>query len=194
MAPKLEAIDFSTTALVVIDLQKGIVARECAPYTPQQVVENAAKLVNTFRNHNGFVALVRVATADGKDMLNPVTDQTPSAGSAERPRDYSEIVPEIGVIASDHVVTKHQWGAFYGTDLDLELRRRGIKNIVLCGIATGIGVDTTAREAYQHGYQQIFASDAMTGLSQQEHDYVLSYIFPRIGRIRTTEEILTAAH
>lgn len=190
---QLEPIDFSTTALVVIDLQNGIIARECEPYTSREVVQQAAKLVDAFRKNGGFVALVRVATSDGKDMLNPKTDQPASMNQVERPVDYSEIVPEIDVQPSDHVVTKHQWGAFYGTDLDLEFRRRGITTIVLCGIATGIGVDTTAREAFQHGYHQIFASDAMTGLSKQEHDYVLSYIFPRMGRIRTTEQILAAA-
>lgn len=189
---QLELIDFHTTALVVIDLQNGIIARECEPYTSHEVVEQAAKLVDAFRKNQGFVALVRVATADGKDMLNPKTDQSVTMAQVERPKDYSEIVPEIGVQASDHVVTKHQWGAFYGTDLDLQLRRRGIKTIVLCGIATGIGVDTTAREAFQHGYDQIFASDAMTGLAKQEHDYVISYVFPRIGRVRTTDEILAA--
>jgi len=125
-------------------------------------------------------------------MLRPKVDEAPRWGSGERPKDASEIVPEIGVTDSDHVVTKHQWGAFYGTDLDLQLRRRGIDTVVLCGIATGYGVDTTAREAFQHGYNQVFAVDAMTGLSQEEHDYVLKHIFPRIGRSRTVDEIVKA--
>lgn len=80
-------------------------------------------------------------------------------------------------------------GAFYGTDLDLQLRRRGIGNIVLCGISTGIGVDTTAREAYQHGYNQIFVEYAMAALLKEEHDYVCEYIFPRMGKIRISKEV-----
>jgi nicotinamidase-related amidase len=81
-------------------------------------------------------------------------------------------------------------GAFYGTELDLQLRRRGIDTIVLCGISTSVGVDTTAREAYQLGYNQIFAEDAMTAGEKEEHEYVCKYMFPRMGRIRTTEEVI----
>lgn len=102
-------------------------------------------------------------------------------------------MPEIGVTTNDHLITKRQWGAFYGTDLDQQLRRRGITTIILCGIASGIGVDTTAREAFAHGYQVIFAIDAMTGFSEAEHDHVRKVIFPRIGRLRTTDEILACA-
>jgi nicotinamidase-related amidase len=94
-------------------------------------------------------------------------------------------------IDDTHIITKRQWGAFYGTDLDLQLRRRGIDTIVLCGIATGIGVDTTAREAYQHGFNQIFVEDAMTAITKEEHDYVCNYIFPRIGKVRSTEKVIS---
>ncbi|KZL89103.1 isochorismatase family protein YecD [Clostridium magnum DSM 2767] len=73
--------------------------------------------------------------------------------------------------------------------IDLQLRRRGIDTIVLCGVSTGIGVDTTAREAFQQGYNQIFVEDAMAAITKEEHDYVCKYIFPRIGKIRTTENI-----
>lgn len=188
----LEDLDPKTTALVVIDLQNSVVALEGAPYSAKDVVAKAAQLVDAFRHRGSFVILVRVASKDGKDMLRPITDEASRWGSGERPKDASEIVPEIGATDSDYVVTKHQWGAFYGTDLDLQLRRRGIDTIVLCGIATGYGVDTTAREAYQHGYNQVFAVDAMTGLSVEEHEYVLKHIFPRIGRSRTVDEIIAA--
>ena len=98
-------------------------------------------------------------------------------------------MPELENSNNVHVITKRQWGAFYGTDLDLQLRRRGIDTIALCGISTGIGVDTTAREAFQHGYNQVFVEDAMTASTKEEHDYVCKYIFPRIGQIRTTEDV-----
>ncbi len=188
----LEHLSGASTALVVIDLQKGIVSRDCEPYKSQEVVLKAAKLVARFRELGALVALVHVDTKDGKEMLHPRLDEPSAQSSASRPSDWAEIVPEIGVKPSDHVVTKHNWGAFYGTDLDLQLRRRGIDTIVLCGIASGIGVDTTAREAYQHGYNQVFVSDAMTGLSKREHDYVIEYVFPRMGQIRTTDEVLEA--
>lgn len=187
-------LDSQKTALVIIDLQKGIVANSCTPYSAQQVVNNAAKLAQEFRKVGGFVVPVHVNSIDGKDTLHPVADGFPGWGGSNsvQPSDWAEFVPELQVGPADYRVTKHQWGAFYGTDLDLQLRRRGVHTIVLCGIATGIGVDTTAREAYQRGYQQVFARDATTGLSQTEHDYVLGYIFPRIGRVRFTEEIVAA--
>ncbi len=184
-------LDMKKTALVVIDMQKGIMGLQGAPYDSSAVLTNVVKLADAFREKEAFVVLVNVGTKDGKDMLRPVTDQ-PSAILGERPSDWSVIVPELGPKASDHLVTKHQWGAFFGTDLDLQLRRRGIDTIVLCGIATSIGVETTAREAYQHNYQQVFAEDAMTALIAEEHYHTLKYIFPRIGKIRKTDEIIAS--
>ncbi|MGG6311649.1 hydrolase [Paenibacillus macerans] len=180
------------TALVVIDLQQGIAhpSRESAPYRSDEVVGNAGRLARAFAEEGGFVVLVRVSSLDGKDMLKPDTDLHLSPGAY--PEGWDEIVPELAEVEGAHLVTKRQWGAFFGTDLDLQLRRRGIDTIVLCGISTSIGVDTTAREAFQHGYDQIFIEDAMTASTQAEHDFVCKYIFPRIGKIRSTEEVLTA--
>jgi nicotinamidase-related amidase len=180
----------ATTALVVIDLQKGIVGLPCAPYSTTNVVQHAASLIEAFHKAESFVTLVHVQTHDSKDILSPQTDTRPAA--IERPVDFAEFVPELGQQRADHIVTKRQWGAFYGTDLDLQLRRRHIDTIVLCGIATNIGVGMTAREAYQLGYHQVFAEDAMTALSKEQHEYELQYIFPRIGRIRKTEEIVSS--
>jgi nicotinamidase-related amidase len=98
----------------------------------------------------------------------------------------------MGPEPTDFVITKHQWGAFYGTELDLEFRRRGITTMVLCGISTDIGVESTARFAFEYGYSQIFAEDAMTALSAEEHNFSVTKIFPRIGLVRKTDQILTA--
>jgi len=87
-------------------------------------------------------------------------------------------------------LSTRQWGAFYGTELDLELRRRGMTAIILCGISTNIGVESTARFAYEYGYNQVFAEDAMAALSAEEHALTVTKIFPRIGLVRKTEEIL----
>ncbi|MGA2664710.1 MAG: isochorismatase family protein, partial [Nitrososphaerales archaeon] len=92
----------------------------------------------------------------------------------------------------DIVIGKKQWGAFYGTELDLQLRRRKIDTIVLCGIATNVGVESTARFAYEYGYQQVFASDAMAAMSAEAHAGALKYTFARIGRVRTTAQVLDA--
>lgn len=180
------------TALVVIDLQKGIAAigAYAAPHTGEKVVENAGKMAKAFAEKGAFIVLVRVSTTDGKDMLKPLTDA--QAGGRTYSAGWDEIVSELADIPGTHLVTKHQWGAFHGTDLDLQLRRRGIDTIVLCGISTAIGVDMTAREAFQHGYQQVFAEDAMTAQTAEEHNYVVKHIFPRIGRIRSSEDVVAA--
>lgn len=185
-------IHVEKTALVVIDLQEGIAhsGRQSAPYTSGQVIQNASKLAQAFAEKGGFVVLVRLSFTDGRDALKPQTDMNPSP--VQYPEGWDRLVPELAGVKNAHLVTKRQWGAFYGTDLDLQLRRRGIDTIVLCGISTSIGVDTTAREAFQHGYQQIFAEDAMTASTQEEHDYVCKYIFPRLGKVWTCEEIVGA--
>lgn len=182
-----EIIKAEKTALVVIDLQKGIVNRELSPYTGEQVVQNANRLVNAFVEKGAFVVLVRISSVDGKDMFTPRVDL--KMNPMQFQEGWDSLVPELVNVKKAHIITKRQWGAFYGTDLDLQLRRRGIDTIVLCGISTGIGVDTTAREAYQHAYHQIFVEDAMTAGAKEEHDYVCKYIFPRIGQIRTSEEV-----
>ena len=185
------SIDTSKTALVVIDLQKGIVEREVAPHSSQEVVERAARLADAFRQKSMPVFLVRVTPSpDGKDALHPLADA--GMAMATPPAGWADIVPELGPKQGDFVITKHQWGAFYGTELDLEFRRRGITTMVLCGISTNIGVESTARFAYEYGYHQIFAEDAMTALSAEEHTATITKIFPRIGLVRNTEDILQA--
>jgi len=135
------------------------------------------------------VFLVRVALSpDGKNALHPVADAPMQF--QKPPPDWTEIVPEMGPKPGDLVITKRQWGAFYGTELDLEFRRRGITAMILCGISTNIGVESTARFAYEYGYNQVFAEDAMAGLSAEEHTLTVTKIFPRIGLVRKTGDIL----
>lgn len=182
-------IQADKTALVVIDLQNGIVnGGQRAPHTGAQVVQNASTLVKEFTEKGAFVVLVRVSSVDGRDMLQPNTDM--KMGAMQLSEGWDNYVPELADTPHVHKISKRQWGAFFGTDLDLQMRRRGIDTIVLCGISTSIGVDTTAREAYQHGYHQIFVEDAMTASTKEEHDYVCNYIFPRIGQIRSSEEVI----
>jgi nicotinamidase-related amidase len=179
------------TVFVSIDLQKGIANRDMTPYKSNDVVKNAAMIAEAFRKKGALVVLVNVGSKDGKDMLRVITDQ-PSFNSGQLPPDWSELVPELNKQPSDLLITKHQWGAFYGTELDLQLRRRGINTIVLCGISTNIGVETTARDAYQIGYNTIIAIDACTGSSAEEHEHSKKFIFPRIARVATTNQILEA--
>jgi nicotinamidase-related amidase len=134
--------------------------------------------------------LVHVAFRDQKDRLSLAVDSPMIAGAM--PANWADIVPEIGPRQGDIVIVKRQWGAFYGTELDLQLRRRGVRTIVLGGIATNFGVESTARDAYERGYEQVFAEDAMTSMSAEGHRFVIDNILPRIGRVRSTEAILQA--
>jgi nicotinamidase-related amidase len=184
-------IEASRTALVVIDLQKGIVSMPGAPRSPAEVVARAARIAGALRAAGGTVVLVHVKpSADGKDSLKPITDAPGPPGRGAP--DWAEIVPELGPEANDIVITKRQWGAFYGTELDLQLRRRGVDTIILCGISTNIGVESTARDAFERGYQQVFVEDAMTARGADDHLHTVSSLFPRIGRIRSTDEVLAA--
>lgn len=126
-------------------------------------------------------------------MLHPILDQSPQWGSGgDRSADWMDFVDEIKPTQRDIVITKRQWGAFYGTELDLQLRRRKIDTIVLCGVITNMGVETTARDAHQYGYNQVFVTDAMAANSKDEHEASTKYVFPKIGLLRTTNEIISA--
>lgn len=180
------------TALVAIDLQNLIVSRPTQPHDARAVVERTARLAVALRAKGGFIVWVRVAgSADGKDRLNPVCDQ-PWTPPRDLPPDANEYAPGLLPQPSDHLITKRQWGAFYGTDLDLQLRRRGLTTIVLTGIATNIGVESTARDAFERGYEQIFVEDAMSALSAAQHENTVVNIFSRMGRVRRTAEVLAA--
>lgn len=179
-----------STALVLIDLQRGIVASPtAAPLSGAEVVGNAVKLADAFRAQGAPVVLVRVSFAP--DFSDVVPGRTEHAGlGGVPPEGWDVIVDELSGHLGDIRVTKRNWGAFHGTDLDVQLRRRGITQIVLAGIATSIGVESTARAAYEHGYHVTIATDAVTDLNAEAHRNSLERIFPRLGESAGTEEIL----
>lgn len=186
-------LDPLTTALVLIDLQKGIVGQPLAPHDAKTVVGNSAKLARRFIERKARVIRVNVtfSTGDkpGQEVDSPM--QLPPGGL---PPDWADFVPEIAELDA-LTITKRQWGAFYGTELDLQLRRRGIRSIVLGGVSTPIGVEQTAREAWQHHYAVVIAEDACaaSGAGADEmHKHSVEKILPRIARVRATDEILAA--
>jgi nicotinamidase-related amidase len=177
------------TALVVIDIQKGIVAFPTV-HPVRAVVANVVQLADAFRERKLPVVLVHVGWA--ADLADAVKTRA-EAKPLSRPlgSDFFEYVDELKANPqSDILIQKRQWGAFYGTDLDLQLRRRAVTNIVLCGISTSIGVESTARDAWERSYNLTFALDAMTDMNADAHDRALKIIFPRIGELGTTDEIL----
>lgn len=186
-------IDPRRTALVLIDLQQGIVGRPLAPRSGPEVVRNASRLAVGFRAAGAAIVLVRVAfQTDFKDALKAPADLPAQFDPSALPPNWTELVPEVGPEPGDIVITKHQWGAFYGTELDLQLRRRDVRTIVLGGISTNIGVESTARSAYEHGYAQVFVEDAMASNSTEAHEFAVRNIFPRIGNVRSTDQVLSA--
>ena len=184
--------DPKRTALVVIALQHGIVGRTPAPHSGPDVVARANAIAGALRDAGGVIVWMRVTPSpDGKDALVPPTD-APNVTPGERPANWAELVPEVDKQPGDFVLTKRQWGAFYGTELDLQLRRRGVNTIILCGITTNIGVESTARDAFERGYHQVFAEDATSARTVEEHEFVMKTTFPRVGRVRSTAEIVAA--
>jgi len=177
------------TALVLIDLQRGIAGSPAVPSTGPEVVARSVELADAFRAHGLPVVLVRVTfRPDGSDAV-PGRTEVPRP-AAPRPAGWDEIVDELAGHPEDVVVTKRNWGAFHGTDLDVQLRRRGVTQIVLGGIATSMGVESTARAAHEHGYHVTFATDAVADRSVEAHSHTVEHVFPRLGERGTTAEIL----
>jgi len=186
------SLDPRRTALVVIDLQKGITRFEGSPYSTSGVIANCVELLTAARAAGAQPVLVHVGLApDGSDMLRVACDEPMRAGGA-LPPDWAELIPELNQQPGDIVILKRQWGAFYGTDLELQLRRRGLTTIILCGIATEFGVESTARDAHERGFEQVIAHDAMTGRTTESHANAIAHIFPRVGRVRSTAEVIAA--
>jgi len=175
-----------TPALVIIDLQKGIVSVPTIPtvHPIAGIVQQAATLATAFRARGFPVVLVNVAGRAPGRTDAPRPDVTP-------PPDYADLVPELNPQPTDHRITKTRWGAFHGTSLDAYLRDLGVTQIVLSGVATSIGVESTARAAYDLGYNVVLATDAMTDRNAAAHTNSVTLIFPRLGETTTTPQLLT---
>jgi nicotinamidase-related amidase len=170
-------------ALVVIDQQNGIMGIPAAPHTTMDVVAKAVELAKAFHTHDLPVVLVR-ATGGA-----PGRTETPGGLGGQPPEGWDVIVDELAGHPDDVVVTKRTWGAFHDTDLDAQLRRRDVTQIVLAGIATSAGVESTARAAHEHGYHVTLAVDAMTDRDLDVHNHSVEQIFPRLGETGTTADI-----
>jgi nicotinamidase-related amidase len=172
----------TTAALIVIDLQKGIVGMPTVHPTGE-IVARSAQLARAFRERGLPVVLVNVtAAAPGR------TDAGRFHLSLQP--DFAELVPELERHPDDYVVSKQRVGAFIGTSLDKILRERGVTQVFLTGVATSAGVEATARSAHDYGYNVVFVVDAMTDRNAEAHSYSVEKTFPRIGETETTENVL----
>jgi nicotinamidase-related amidase len=170
------------TALIVVDLQRGIVDL-ASVHSIGDVVARASTLAAAFRQHRLPVVLVNVAGG--------------APGRTERPRPghpfpdgWTDLIPELDRRPDDIAVTKRTWGAFASTDLESQLRRRGVTQVVIAGVATGSGVESTARQAYEAGFNVTLATDAMTDPHLEAHDYCIANVFPRLGESGSTQAII----
>jgi nicotinamidase-related amidase len=171
------------TALIVVDLQKGIVGLP-AIHPMADIVARARTLLDAFRRHGLPVVLVNVAgAAPGR------TEQPPRLTGA-LPEGWTDLIVELDRQPSDIVVTKRTWGAFANTDLEARLKALGVTQVVVCGVATGTGVESTARQAYEQGFNVTLVIDAMTDVRPEAHAYGIANVFPRLGETGTTDDVI----
>ncbi|HVI50772.1 MAG TPA: hydrolase [Candidatus Sulfotelmatobacter sp.] len=189
----MSAFESRSTALVLIDLQNGIVGQPWEPHDSAGIVARSRTLADRFRAAGAPVVLVRVAfAADFADAPGQNVDQPVALPKGGLPPEWSQLVEGLAQ-PGDLLITKRQWGAFHGTELDLQLRRRGIKTVVLGGIATNIGVESTALQAWEHGYDLVLAEDLCAGPSAELHAMAFKHIFPRLSRVMRSDAIALAA-
>ena len=174
----------SNTALIVIDLQKGIVSGNFI-HPIADIVDRTRALIDVFRAKDLPVVLVNVAgRAPGRTEQGPRASQTFAEG-------WADLLPQLDRQPSDIAVTKRSWGAFATTDLEIRLKMRRITQIVVAGVATSVGVEATARQAYEQGFSVTLALDAMTDIREEAHEYSIGNVFPRIGETGSTQEIIS---
>jgi nicotinamidase-related amidase len=184
-------IDAKTTALVLVDFQNFSAKMQTKPISPREALANGVRLADASREKGVLVVLIRVGhPANHTPHPNLPIDQAFSGF------DYSdnpmELCPDLGPKDGDVIVDKYNWGAFYQTNLDAQLRRRGIKTLIMGGLVTHIGVDSTMRQAQERNYAQILASDAVAAFEISQHEHVLRHVAPRLSKVRTTDQILAA--
>lgn len=171
------------SALIVIDLQKGIVSMPGTSHPTADVVRRSALLADAFRARGLPVVFVNVAGAAPGRTEQARTRVAPAPG-------WDELVPELGRQPQEHLVTKKTWGAFTGTDLEAHLKALGVTQLVLTGVATSIGVESTARQAHECGFNVSLVIDAMADLNMDAHVNSVTRIFPRLGETGDTEAML----
>ena len=170
------------TALIVVDLQKGVVALPLV-HPIGEVVARACALADAFRACGLPVALVKVAGAAPGRTEQPRPASSPAEG-------WTDLIPELNRQPDDIVVTKRTWGAFASTDLEAQLKARGVTQVAIAGVATATGVESTARQAYEQGFNVTLAVDAMTDRRPEAHDYCVRNVFPRLGETGTSQDII----
>ncbi|WP_263410702.1 isochorismatase family protein [Terriglobus tenax] len=183
------SFDPKKTALVVIDLQNGIVALDTKPHSPSQVMQNSRALAEALRAKGGTVLYVHV---DMEKYRRLTSDQQMRDPNAALPANASEIAEGAGMQPGDLLVTKYGWDAFAQTSLEQQLRERGIETVVLTGIATNMGVESTLRHGTGLGFHFVTVEDACSTFTPEAQNFAFGFIFPRLSNVRSTAQVLEA--
>jgi nicotinamidase-related amidase len=183
--------DPSHTALIVIDLQEAILRGERAPYPAADILARSVAIGRQLKAGGGTLVMVHVAWAeDFADTPKGQVDSSFPRPASAKGSDGSAIAPDLVALGPQLVLTKKSWGAFAGPELDTQLRRRGIDTVIVTGIATNFGVESTVREAWPLNYSVIVAEDACGSMSAELHAFAVRNIFTRLARVRSTAELL----
>ncbi|MSP38129.1 MAG: cysteine hydrolase [Deltaproteobacteria bacterium] len=194
------------TALLFFDILNGYVP-EPAPGKPRVLkpwIQNAVKLSKAGRaaglpvffakgNHRPDNATSALLLTDTNNSLAPwpngeVTKTKMHVIAGDK---SSDVLADLEPKADDYYIVKYRWSAFFQTYLDLALRTRGIDTIIISGGSTDVGVTSTMYAARDLDYNQIVVSDACgTSHDQRAHDTLMEIIFPRMARVRTTEQVI----
>lgn len=189
--PSPVAVDPSRAALLLVDLQVGVTRGfDSFPHTGAEVVANAARLVSTCRD--AAIPIVFVTVNYGPGNLIQVDVPSDWGNAFAPPEGWDELDPGLGAEPGDLRVVKHAMSAFYGTDLDVQLRQRGIRELIVGGIATHGGVESTARSAFDRAYAQYFVSDAMASVTLPHHQHCVEQVFPMMGHVVTTDDVVAS--
>ena len=181
------------SALIVIDLQAGILDPEPVPYGKTQVIERSVALARAFAAAGMPTVLTTTDFAPGYADAPKGAADAPWALPAEGlPPGFARLVPEIDALQAEVRIVKRQMSAFFGAELDLQLRRRGCDTVVVCGVATNMGVEGTARAAFDLNYHVVIAEDACGSVAPGLHEFAVDRILPRISRVRPSDEIVRA--
>lgn len=186
-------LDTATTALILIDLQQGILAGPVAPHGAAELVGRAKLLAARFRAQGAPVFPVKISVApDLSDAPQGLTDSPFAPPPGGFPANWSQLVDGVAA-PGEEIILKRQWGAFYGTPLEALLRRRGVRTLVLAGVSTNFGVESTARQGFEFGFDIVIAEDACASRIAEWHEFSIRHILPRLARVVSCADVVFAA-
>jgi len=179
----------SDTALLVMDVQNGIVAR--VPDSADALLTTLAGATAAARAHGIPVVHVRVAFRPDLVEISP-RNRAFSALAAAAPMGLddpaTQVHPAVGPVGADVVVVKKRVSAFTGSDLEVVLRSLGATSLVLCGIATSGVVLSTLRQAADLDYGLTVLADGCADADPEVHRVLLDKVFPRQASVVTADE------